>query len=173
MQATSVTSTSTSFYPKLFKPPATGVCRRTDQRCTCTYRLSGRFSLVLGNLLNRALNLQQIDCLAPQSHWRRGQDGLHFGEFFRVARDEVEFFRCHGFLTWWWCLEAGAIILPDTAACKFSTEGETEDTRDTFTLFISKNKGRREARQECTSISGDILWLRSVGRCMISLMQLR
>lgn len=60
-----------------------------------TYRLGGRLGLVLGNLLNRALDLEQIDRLTLQPDGRGGQDGLHFGQFVLVARDEVELFGRH------------------------------------------------------------------------------
>jgi hypothetical protein len=63
--------------------------RSTEERKT--YRLRSPDRLIPRNLLNGALDLDQIHGLRAQVDGRLGQDGLHFGELVLVARDEVEF----------------------------------------------------------------------------------
>jgi len=59
---------------------------------TKTYRFRSPDRLIPRDLLNGALNLDQIHGLRAQVDSRFGQDGLHFGELVLVACDEVEFF---------------------------------------------------------------------------------
>ena len=52
-------------------------------------------TLIPRDLLDRALQLRQIQILAAELDARVGEDGGHFGELVRVACDEVEMFGSH------------------------------------------------------------------------------
>lgn len=55
----------------------------------CTYEVSCPAALIQSHLLDCALYLEQVECLAVYLD-RRLEDGLHFSEFARISCDEVD-----------------------------------------------------------------------------------